>query len=912
MVTAQAESLGSSAQTRSALNVRLDSPLPRELEVGSGTALFVCGTCFHRELQVRGLSFVVDGSRQAVEAHGMPRLDDFQALHPELDVFATNGIARDPRSPEDPNLLGYLTGFWGTVKIGPRPRGAFELLLRAELEDGAELSACLGTITVTGPSAAPLPDPAPAGPGPLVAICMATYNPPIDLFRRQIDSIRAQTHANWICIVSDDHSSPERFEAIKRELSHDTRFVLSQSPRRLGFYRNFERALALVPRRAQFVALSDQDDCWYPEKLAVLLEAVSGAQLAYSDVRVIDEDGHLISDTYWSRRRNNYRDLMSLLIANCVTGAASLFRRELLTRALPFPPAQFGQFHDHWLALMALSLGDIRFVDRPLYDYVQHGGAVLGHDAANRMIALQERLGNLLKDPRERIRLWRFHYFVDVSRLTQLATILQMRCGRDMPASKRRSLRLFLRAGRSPIALLNMWRRGLRELLGTPETLGGEWMLAYAFTWRRLLGATVRDRPTRRWRLDAVPPPDLWVNPGQAARGETASRTVAQRLAPLMLACTPAAPQRVNILVSTVDPENVSPALLGSLNLAGRLAQRGLRARIVTVDPVRPLRGDWKRAIERHSGLPGLFGHVEMVFAREARDLEVSPADRFIATTPTSAHIASRAAEELDGHPFLYLIEEYAALTAVTGTDAALAEQSYRFPHDALFSNEPLREHFHNQGIGVYRAGREQGDRRSNSYQRPVELATGLAIGELDRRLLFLGRPEAQGRANVFELGVAGLQEALGEATLTEWELDCLGAPDAADSLRLSGASKLSFLPAAGEHVGAYLARGYDLGLVLDLTPSVNLEAIELAAAGIVTVTNSFGTKTDGVLRTISENLIPCPATVGGIADALRVAESRASDLEQRARGADVAWSRGWSETFDDRLIAWISDVLGR
>ncbi len=59
--------------------------------------------------------------------------------------------------------------------------------------------------------------------------------------------------------------------------------------------------------------------------------------------------------------------------------------RELLDHALPFPPAQFAQYHDHWIAPdVALARGEIAFVERPLYDYVQHGAASLGHAAANR------------------------------------------------------------------------------------------------------------------------------------------------------------------------------------------------------------------------------------------------------------------------------------------------------------------------------------------------------------------------------------------------------------------------------------------------------------------------------------------------------------------------------------------------
>ena len=118
----------------------------------------------------------------------------------------------------------------------------------------------------------------------------------------------------------------------------------------------------------------------------------------------------------------------SLLMANSITGAASLFRRRLLDYALPFPPRQFSHFHDHWIGLTARVLGEVAFVDRPLYDYVQHGGAVLGHAGANWMPPLRDRLGWLKKDPRARVRSWRLHYFVDCWRLMQFTAILDMRC----------------------------------------------------------------------------------------------------------------------------------------------------------------------------------------------------------------------------------------------------------------------------------------------------------------------------------------------------------------------------------------------------------------------------------------------------------------------------------------------------
>ena len=64
--------------------------------------------------------------------------------------------------------------------------------------------------------------------------------------------------------------------------------MLSRSDRRRGFYHNFERALALAPAGARYVAPADQDDVWHADKLATLLAAIGNAQLVYSDPRIVD------------------------------------------------------------------------------------------------------------------------------------------------------------------------------------------------------------------------------------------------------------------------------------------------------------------------------------------------------------------------------------------------------------------------------------------------------------------------------------------------------------------------------------------------------------------------------------------------------------------------------------------------
>jgi glycosyltransferase involved in cell wall biosynthesis len=897
------------------LHVQLESELPRELAVGRGTAIFVCGWCFSPEAEIRSLSFLLDGEPQAVASHGMPRLDPFRAMHPELDPFEAAALSSDPSSPHDPQLRSYRSGFWGLVRIAAaKPSGSYELSLEAALDSGQTVAAPLGRMTVAerqDPIAAPWPE---GADGPRVAIAMATYNPPQELLLRQLASIRAQTHTNWICVISDDCSTPERFAAIETAVAEEPRFVVSRSPGRLGFYHNFERALMLVPEGAEYVAMADQDDDWRPDKLAVLLARIGDAQLAYSDARVVSRDGEVISETWWNRRRNNHSDLLSLLVANAVTGAASLMPRELLDFALPFPPAQFAHFHDHWIGLTALALGRIEFVPEPLYDYVQHGDASLGHAAANQMTSLQDRIARR-RELRERVHMWRLHYFVDIWRLRQFAAVLIMRCSERMSSGKRRVLERFIGADQSVVSLMGLAVRGARELTGTPETLGAEWALFHALAWRRLVSLTARARPQRRARLDAIPPASLVVEPGRSGLDEGAAE-IASKIAPLRWRPADDEPARVNLLIPSIDLQHFFGGYIAKFNLARRLAERGLRVRVVTVDPVGALPGDWRDRIESFAGLGGLLDQLEIVFGRESPGLECSRDDSFIATTWWTAYVAHHALEQVEGGRFLYLIQEYEPFTFPMGTYAALAGESYLLPHYALFSSELLRGYFRRHGIGVYAAGADAGDRESIAFQNAITQVAPPTEPELAsrarRRLLFYARPEPHAARNMFELGVLALARALEQGAFeSDWELNGIGTVQGGGRIALGSGRMLTMLPRTDQRSYAEVLRDHDVGLALMYTPHPSLVPIEMASAGMLTVTNSFENKTAEALSAISANLVAAEPTIDGIAAALDAAGKGVTDLGRRLRGSKVSWSSRWDESLHDELLDWIVAALG-
>jgi ABC-type polysaccharide/polyol phosphate transport system ATPase subunit/glycosyltransferase involved in cell wall biosynthesis len=496
------------------LRARLGQRLPNRLSVGEGNALFLAGTCHAGTEPIEALSIVANGAESEVIAHGMP------ALH-------TGGRAG--------------SRWWGIVTL---PAGTGDSVLRLELratlgDGGGEARAELGEIELA-PRAVATAGAAhgnggatssnggnghltwhPKG-GPVIAVAMATHRPPLKLFKRQIDSIREQTHENWVCVISDDASGEERLEAMREILGDDPRFRLHPSEEQSGVYRNFERALELVPAEADFVALCDQDDHWHPEKLQVLREALGGgAKLAYSDMRIVKANGTEISDTYWTERRNNHTNFASLLIANTVTGAASMLRRDVLDHALPFPQELPEQRHDHWLAIVAMALGDLAYVPRPLYDYVQHDGAALGHERANQgaSTTLADRMENVKKGGV--LEGWGLVYYQHYRRLLLAATVLQLRFGDQLARDRAKAVGRVLRSD-SLRGMAWLSARALRARFGgATETMQRDSNLVRAIAWLRITRARAR-RHGERDLIEAADVERLDLQPGAGAARDRA------------------------------------------------------------------------------------------------------------------------------------------------------------------------------------------------------------------------------------------------------------------------------------------------------------------------------------------------------------------------------------------------------
>jgi glycosyltransferase involved in cell wall biosynthesis len=456
------------------MRAELDGPLLSPLQVGSGNAVLVRGTLDDPGEPIRRLTLRLGASEPA----------DVEWLRPSA---------------------GRIEWWALLVVAATTPTGAAEMTLTVELASRTAEIPLGSTLIEHEAEHEPVDPPASVADldGPMIAICMTTYEPKRERLELQLRTIREQTWRNWVCVISDESSSPEGRRLVEELSASDDRFVVRHATERRGFYGNFERSMQMAPREAELVALADQDDVWRLDKFERLVGVLTGAPdaiLAYSDMRVVDADGHVVSETFWYVSENNYEDIATLAIVNTIFGVASLFRRELLELVLPLPPAFSDQhYHDHWIALCARAAGEIAYLDEPTYDYVRHADSVTMTSSsswspppASRLEALRLRVTTVAR----RLRIasapavWRAVYFDRYMLIRQFAAVLMIRAGEGMSPSQRRSLALLATAERSPRALAWLLGRTLRPLLGHHETMGRERVLLGGLIWRRVKGAS--------------------------------------------------------------------------------------------------------------------------------------------------------------------------------------------------------------------------------------------------------------------------------------------------------------------------------------------------------------------------------------------------------------------------------------
>lgn len=218
-----------------------------------------------------------------------------------------------------------------------------------------------------------------------IDVLLATFNGEAYL-PHQIDSILAQKDVILRIIARDDGSTDSTVEILESYArKFEKKFEIIYSKSNLGPKGNFSKIME--HSRSAYIAFSDQDDVWDPNKLSIEIKVIRDLErdlgrecpiLVHTDLAVVDKQLSPIAESFWAYEGINpgRHSPNQLLVQNTVTGCTVLCNRSLLQRAMPIP--QMALMHDHWLALVASVFGHIHYLPGPLVQYRRHQTNAIG------------------------------------------------------------------------------------------------------------------------------------------------------------------------------------------------------------------------------------------------------------------------------------------------------------------------------------------------------------------------------------------------------------------------------------------------------------------------------------------------------------------------------------------------------
>jgi hypothetical protein len=371
---------------------------------------------------------------------------------------------------------------------------------------------------------------------------------------------------------------------------------------------------------------------------------------------------------------------------------------------------------------------------------------------------------------------------------------------------------------------------------------------------------------------------------------------------PLNLVIDPnlARASHLNVLIPGMATRSMSGGPNTAINLTYRLAEYGIPIRYISTDL--PMDDDHEGLWQHFRSLTGIhvrYSNVEITCGcNRAQSLPIGENDVFFGTAWWTVQMIKHALPLTRKKKFIYIIQEFEPGLYRWSTEYALALETYGLNFHAIINESLLAEHLCTNAVGRFS---ESGFIDQCAVFEPAvddrkfhpKLAPNL---NQRRRLLFYARPNAP--RNLYELGILALKRAVERRAFSpeHWEFCSIGeeiAPvDLGRGMVVQPQGWLDY------ESYAQLLRNSDVGLSLMLSPHTSYPPLEMAASGMVVVTNVFGVKTETRLRRLSANILPVHATLDSIVEGLAVAADRARDYSSRLANSKIHQPRSWDESF--------------
>lgn len=214
-----------------------------------------------------------------------------------------------------------------------------------------------------------------------VSVVMASYNGEM-FIEEQITSILINLEENDELIISDDGSTDNTLQIIKKIQAKDKRIKLINGPKK-GIKQNF--ANGIKESHGKYIFLSDQDDIWSEDKVKTVVPYLEKYSVVVHDCKVF-KDNLTILDSFF-KYRNSGKGIIKNIYKNTYIGCCMAFHSELKNYILPIPNEI--EMHDQWIGVIGEKhrKGCI-FIPNKLISYRRHddNASSLNHYKIPKMI----------------------------------------------------------------------------------------------------------------------------------------------------------------------------------------------------------------------------------------------------------------------------------------------------------------------------------------------------------------------------------------------------------------------------------------------------------------------------------------------------------------------------------------------
>lgn len=203
----------------------------------------------------------------------------------------------------------------------------------------------------------------------LVTIITPTFNSESTI-KKTILSILEQSYQNWELIITDDCSTDNTVNIIKKYQKEDNRIKVFVLKRNSGA--GIARNNSISNAQGRFIAFCDSDDTWLPSKLETQINFMreNNIGFSYSGYYVIDEYGKNLG-VVRARPKILYKHILRNNYIGCLT---AIYDTKKLGKQFM---SQIRKRQDWvlWIKIIKI-LGEVKGIEEPLAEYTNRKNSI--------------------------------------------------------------------------------------------------------------------------------------------------------------------------------------------------------------------------------------------------------------------------------------------------------------------------------------------------------------------------------------------------------------------------------------------------------------------------------------------------------------------------------------------------------